>query len=1139
MISRNITIIVSGSSRENLLTDNSNHHEAYYLTPTLNSKSIGELYTFKNKILFKLINMKKKILLVIGLSLVIFFQAFAQNRTVTGTVTAKDDGLPIPGVTVKIKGTTLGTQTNSAGKYVISAPPGAILIFSSVGYSAFLSPAKGAVLNVILDVASQALGEVVVTSALGIKHSEKELGYATAEVTAKQLVATAATNIANGLTGKVSGLAVYELDNSVDPNIAIVLRGNRSLEGDNNALIVLDGVPMPGALLSSINPNDVADVTILKGAGSAAIYGSEASNGAVLITTKRGSSSGKPTIIYQNSVQAEKVAYYPKLQTTFGTYGGEGNYINPVTGFTEYVPYENEEYGPAYNGQLVQLGAPLDSLNGVKNMVRYSPYPVSPIDAFFQTGVTEQNDISYSQGDARNSIYISAQNAYRTTVVPNDKNIRNAFSVRGHHTDGIFSVDYSVAYSKTNISTYISNNNPLNSQYGISLPGSYVTTAGANDLYSSILQLPAFYNIKEFQNPYSDIGNPSNYPDAYAINPYWIVDEARRNEQRDVLLGQLKLAVDVTKWLNVSYHISDNFGLDQERYTKAEVDFSPYSVSDPLNAGSNQAVFKNGVSPGVVYDVFQYGDGTNNNPGYARLQGDALADFHPILSKDFKTDLLLGNSIYQLYDKYQITGSNQLLVNNFYNINTIGGQPVAQEGSYLIRNISLFGDFNVSYKGFLSLEGTFRNEQDSRLSKSERSFNYPSGKVSFVPTDIIPSLKDNDILTYAKFYGSLSQVGNINIGPYEINNTYNVTSSGQLVFPYGSLGGLSAGTTNFSPTLKPEITTETEVGTELAFLKNRIDLNFSYYNSFDRNQTVPITTPIPTGYNLSVLNIGETQSQGYEFQLTGQVLTQELNHIGWTFGANFSINNSKVISLLPGVNQLSLGGLDYAVVGQPFPLLQGTDFLRDPQGKVIIGPTGYPQTSSGVTTFGRTTPKYDLGINTSWTYKFVNLSAVFEYRGGDVTYNALGATLAFTGASAYSASNDRERFIYPNSVIQTGPNTFVPNNSISIQDGNYGFWQTSAFTSVQSPFVTSGAFWKLRELDLTFNLDKFIKKSKFMKGLSVALTGRNLFIWVPKENSYTDPEFSDTLPTSSARGFSDINELPGTRVFGGSVKVTF
>ena len=1079
--------------------------------------------------------MKKLLLVSLCFLMLSITQVFAQNRTVTGTVTAKDDGLPIPGVTVKVKGTPNGTQTNSAGKYTLNnVPTGATLVFSFVGYASQSVAAKGAVANIVLGVASGELGEVVVTTSLGIKHSEKELGYATASVSPKELTATAATNIANGLTGKVAGLAVYELDNSIDPNIAIVLRGNRSLEGNNNALIVLDGTPMPGALLSSINPNDIADVTILKGAGSAAIYGSEASNGAVLITTKKG--SGKPTIVYENSIQAEKVAFYPKLQTQFGIYGGEPS-NNAVTGFANYVPWENQQFGPAYNGQLVPLGVPLDSANGTQIMVPYKADAVSPIKQFFNTGITEQNDVSYSQGDAKNSIFLSAQNADRTGVVPNDKNVRDAFSVRGHHTDGIFSADYSVGYSRTTISTYIANNNPLYAQYGITLPGSYVTSAGDNDLYSSILQLPAFLNLSAYKDPNSDQGNASNFYDAYAINPYWIVDDARRNEQRDVLLASLKLSLDPTKWLTLSYHLSDNYGIDQERYTKAEVDFTPYSIAAAGNDGGTPLDFATtGKSLGSVYDVYQYGDGTNNNPGYARIQGDALVDFHPTLSKDFKTDLLLGNSIYQEQDKYEITGSNALLVDNFYNVNTIGGQPVAAEGNYLIRNISYYGDLNISYKGYLSLEGTYRNEHDSRLSAAERSFSYPSAKLSFVPTDIIPALKNNDILSYAKFYGSLSKVGNININPYQINNTYSIANG----FPYGSLGGLTASTENYSPTLKPEITTETEIGTELSFLKNRIDFNFSYYNSFDKNQTVTINTSTATGYSSELVNIGETQSQGYEFQLTGQILTQAANKFGWTLGGNFSINNSKVIALIPGSSgQLYLGDDEYAVVGKPFPMLEGTDFVRNAQGQVIVNAkTGYPTTSGALTEFGRTTPKYDLGITSSWTYKFVTLGAVFEYRGGDVVYNSIGQTLTFAGSSYYSASNGRQSFIYPNSVIQTG-STYTKNTNVAVQDGNYGFWQESQFTGTTSPWVTSGAFWKLRELNLTFNLDQFIKKTKYMKGLSVALTGRNLFIWTPKENTYTDPEFSDTGAGSSTRGYNDANELPGTRVFGGSVKVTF
>ncbi|MBS1502427.1 MAG: TonB-dependent receptor, partial [Bacteroidetes bacterium] len=762
-----------------------------------------------------------------------------------------------------------------------------------------------------------------------------------------------------------------------------------------------------------------------------------------------------------------------------------------------------------------------------------SALATNPIQEFFQTGYTEQNDISFQQGDSKNSFYMSAQNAYRTTVVPDDKNVRDAFSVRGHRTYGIFSVDYSVGYTKTSVSTYVHNDNDMG------VVGSYVTNAGAADLYSSVLQWPAFLNIKNYSNSNSDIANPSNFYDAYAINPYWIIQHTRDNYDKDVLLSQLKLKLDPTDWLTASYQFSNNFGIYNERLTKDEVDFSPYGLSDPFGAGNVPSGFTGtGKSLGSVYDRYQFGDGTSNGDGYNRVEGDAVLDFHHTFFKDFKTELIVGNSIFQEYLKDQWTGSNQLLIPNLYNINYIGGLIQANEYEAKIRQIAYFADLDISYKGWLTLEGTFRNEQDSRLSKAERSFNYPSVKLAFVPTDAIPALKDNKILSYAKIYGELSQVGEINIGPYEIQNLYVIAPG----FPYGSIGGLNQSTVNFSSSLKPELTKEVEVGAELAFFDNRLDVNYDYYDQRDRNQTVQIGTTITTGYGSSVVNIGETRSWGHEVQVTGQILTQAANKIGFSLGVNFSDNMSKVLSLLPGTNSLSLGNGQYAQVGQPFPLLEVTDFVRDPQGRVVVNSvTGYPSTDqTKLATEGRTTPQYIVGITPTLSYKFVSLAAVFEYRGGYVVWNQLGGTMTFTGSSALTTEAGRQSFVYPNSVIQTSPGVYVPNTNVTVANGNYGFWQGSAFPNTQSPFVTSGDFWKLREIDLNFKLDQFIKQSKFIKGASIAFTGRNLFYWVPKSNIWTDPEFSnETNPTSSLRGVNNANQLPGTRIFGADLKLTF
>jgi TonB-linked SusC/RagA family outer membrane protein len=1076
--------------------------------------------------------MKQKLLIIFCISFLFIQQTFAQNRTITGVVTDKEDGQPIPGATVRVAGTTVGALSDKDGKYSIIAADGQSISVSFIGYVSQTLPVIGkSKVNFILTGTANQLGEVVVTGALGIKHSEKELGYAVAKVTAKELTLTNVTNIANGLTAKISGLGVYTLDNGVDPNVAIVLRGNRSLQGNNNALIVLDGVPIPGATLGSINPNDIADVSILKGAGSAALYGSEASNGAILITTKRGTSDGKPVITYQNSFQFEKVAFYPKLQTRFGIYGGESlasGYVDPITGAPRYVPYENQQYGPEYDGSMVQLGAPIGSPDGPVQMVKYSPFPTSPIKAFFETGITEQNDISFSQGDSKNSFFISAQNAYRTTVVPNDKNIKNAFSIRGHRTYGIFSADYSVGYTRTSISTYATP-----AQGG----GSYVTTSGYADLYSSILQLPAFLDIKKYKDPDGYYGNASDYYDAYAINPYWVVNKSRVNSQRDVILSSLNLKLDPTNWLTASYHISNNFGIAQQRFTQQEVNFTDYALSDYFSAGNTPSGFKTtGKAPGRLYDFYSYGDGTTNPDGYARVQGDAILDFHHTFAKDFKVNLIVGNTIWERNLKSQFTGSNSLLLKDFYNINTIGGLVTASERQEKIRQISYFSDLTINYKGYLTLDMTFRNEQDSRLAKAQRSFNYPSAKIAFIPTDAFGFLKNNSILNYAKIYGSVSRVGNISVGPYTINNVFTLSPG----FPYGSLGGLSASTDNFSSSLKPELTSEIEVGTELSFFNSRLGLNLTYYNQHVKNQTVPINTSITTGYNTSLINIGETKSSGTEIQVTGDVLTQAQNKVGLRLGANFSNNESEVVSLLPGVNSLNLGFSQYAEVGKPFPLLKGTDFERDAQGRVIVdSKTGYPSTAQGLTTFGRTTPKYNLGLTAAVSYKIVTLSAVAEYRGGSVVFNGIGQALTFSGAGYTTASAGRQPFVYPNSVIETAPGVFTPNTNVSVQNGNYGFWQSSAYPNTQSPFVSSGAFWKIREASLSFNLNSLVRKSKYINGASLSLTGRNLFIFVPKSNPWTDPEFAAVDPTTNTRGVNNVGQTPGTRVFGANLKLTF
>nr|WP_294946436.1 SusC/RagA family TonB-linked outer membrane protein [uncultured Mucilaginibacter sp.] len=1064
--------------------------------------------------------MKKLLLVSLCFLMLCVTQVFAQNRTVSGTVVAKDDGLPVPGATVKVKGTTIGTQTTTTGKFTLSVPAGSTLVVSFLGYTTQeVKLGAGDVVNVSLEPSFAQIGEVVVTGAMGVKRAQKELGYSTTRVTGKEINATNVTNFANGLTAKVAGLAVQTVDNSIDPNLRITLRGNRSLSGNNTALIVVDGVPIPGGSISSINPDDIAETQILKGAGAAAIYGSEASNGAIIITTKRGTNDGKPVITYGNSFQFKTVGFFPELQRMYGPYGGEpAPYVDPVTGFSLYTPYENQLYGPAFDGSEVQVGYPAGGPDGPVLKVKYAALAQNPITSFFNRGIVEQNQVAFQQGDAKNSFYFSAQNVIDKGVVPKDKSTRTAVSVRGAKTFGMFKADYSVSYTRTSISTY-----------GTGYNGAL--------LFTSVMQWPAFLDIKQFQDSNNGtFANPSDFYDAYAINPYWITDNARSNRQRDVFLSNLKLSLTPTKWLDIAYNVSQNFGNYQQRDTRSQVNFTPYSISDPYGAGSVQSGFPTGLVQGQVNDFTLFGDGTAGINPYSRLQGDATINMHYTFFKDFKTSLLLGNTIYQRSLNSISAGSNSLLIKDFYNINTISGFAFAGTSYAKIRQIAYFADLNIGYKDYLFLEGTIRNDNDSRLPKVNRSFWYPSAKVSFVPTEAISFLKGSKILNYAKFYLSLSRVGNISVGPYNIFNTVGVTGG----FPYGSLGGLSLGTTNFSPTLKPEIISEIETGTELSFFDSRLNVRATYYKQNSKNQTLTVRTSGATGYNFAVLNAGEIQSSGEEFEVRG-ILLSNPKGFGWDIGTNFSINDSKVLSLIPGINQLDLGGGITAVVGQPFPVYKGTDMNRDPNGNVIVSATtGLPSLNPTQVNFGRTTPKYIWGITNNFSYKFVSLGATAEYRGGYIINNQIGSTLNFAGSSLISTLAGRQKFVYPGSVINTGTAAapvYTPNTNITVQDGNYGFWQSSAYNSTNQPRVSSAAFWKLREVNLNFNLTQFVKNTRYIKGLNLSFTGRNLFLWKPKNNPWSDPEFSDTA--GNAVGVTSANQVPGQRIYGADLKVTF
>ncbi|SEN15214.1 TonB-linked outer membrane protein, SusC/RagA family [Mucilaginibacter gossypiicola] len=1054
--------------------------------------------------------MKKLLLVSLCLLVLSMTQVFAQNRTVTGTVTAKDDGLPIPGVTVKVKGTTIGTQTNAAGKFSLSIPENSTLVFSFISYETQeIASAQRINFNVVMVSAAKQLGEVVVQAAYGVQKQARAVGYASTTVDSKLLTESKVTNIANGLTGKVAGLQINTVNNGVNPDVRIVLRGNRSINGNNQALVVVDGTPVSSNFINQINPNDIDNVTVLKGAGAAAIYGSEGSNGVLLITTKRG--SGAPTITYTNSTQIENFSYFPKLQREFG--GGAGEVIDPNTGFYGYVPYENQSFGPKFDGSTVQLGVPV--ADGSVQSVKYASTGKDPRLAFFDTGLTEQNDLSYQSGDANSSFYMSAQDVYTKGIVPNDRNRRTGLRVAAMKKYGIFTTDYSIGYTKTTTN--------------VSGPDFFQ----GRGVYWNVLNQQADVDLRKYQNLTDKFSDVNGFYNAYYPNPYWQTVYSRQKTTKDALVGNASFKIAPVKWFDATYKVSMSYGWQQYKATVAETDFSPYAVSDPFGTSNiaSQVKFK----PGSVADASYFGDG---GTGYSRLQGDLFLTFKHKIG-DFTGNLLLGNTVYTKYINVVTNGSNNLLINNFYNLAYRTGEPLAGTAQFRQNLIGYFGDLNIAYKDWAFLEVTGRNDKSSLLSQANRSFFYPSAKLTVVLTDAIPALKNKKTLSYAKVRGSYSKVGQVDINPYSLQNVFASTAGA----PFGSTPALSLSSQLNNPNLKPELSYEKEVGLELGFLDNRVYFAGTYYNTHTKNQTFPVAISPASGYSTSVQNLGEVENYGWEFELKGSPVVKA-GDFSWDLGANLSLLQNKVLSLQDGTNEFQLlynngtASNSYAIVGKPFPYIKGTDLVRDPQGRVVVNAsTGLPTLTANVVPLGNAAPKAILGITTSFKYKFVTLSAVAEYRGGYFINNIVGQALNFTGTSAVSASAGRQRFIYPNSVIQTGANTYVPNTSISIPDGNTGFWTSSAYYNATSTYVNSAAFWKLREVALNFDLYRFIKNQKVIKGLQFGLVGRNLLLFRPKSNPWTDPEYS--IDNSNAVGTTNENQTPPTRLYGASLTVKF
>jgi TonB-linked SusC/RagA family outer membrane protein len=1043
--------------------------------------------------------MRKLLLIITVLFFGLGMQAFAQDRQISGKVTSSEDGSPLPGVSVAVKGTSKGTTTGADGSYKIAVGNGASLTFSFVGFdNRTVAVGNQSVINVALGSNTSELQEVVIT-ALGVQRSKESLGYAATTIKGSEINQARAVSVASALQGKVSGLQINTINNGVNPSNRVVLRGNRSLLGNNEALVVIDGTVSTGDVLNFLNPNDIDDVTVLKGANAAALYGSDASNGALIITTKRGS-AGAPKISVSNTTFVEEISFMPKFQSGFG--GGTEAYSRI------YIPFENQSFGPAYTGAQDDLGMPLE--DGTLQKINYSDKPNAKLNSF-DKGVTTQTAVSLSVGDKASTFFISAQQNNTKAVVPGDVKTQTALRMNASHEYSKFKGAFNIGYTTNSID---------------------FTTS---DFYNTILNTPGqvpldeYRNWRDFKNADGSLNyaHPNNYFNAYFYSPFFNKDVNRRNEINTTLSGNVELTYKATSWLSFLARVGIT---KKDYYGKAFQEKFKYSAYAKSVADFAEA--QNDLN-GAVFD-YNFSDNRFSS------------DFFLTADKSFgafTTTFIAGiNNKENTFKAVSASGSS-LVIPGLYNVGNRVGEPGVGQSDSKTRLIGAYADLTVGYNKYLYVHVSGRNDWSSVLGKTNRSFFYPGVDVSLVLTEAIPSMRELTFLSFAKIRAAATKVGTINVGPYALQTTFNPGN-----FPYGSLAGFSVGNTLPDPNLSPEFTNSYEIGGEFSFLNNRVNLELAYYTQKTTGQTLFTSTSQATGYSTALINTGTLENSGFELDLKTTPV-KLANGFQWDMNLNFSQVDNKVVELFQGINELNLSnfygltgdaslGQVFATVGEQYPTIKVLAYRRDPAGRIIVNSeTGYPSLAPGLKTIGQSNPKYRLGLTTSLKYKGFNLNAVAEYRAGNYIYHGLASTMWFTGVAEATAAYGRERFVMPNSVIANADGTFTPNTNITVKDGGLGAWDSNLRRYGEN-FVTSAAFWKLRELALSYNIpNKILASTKFIKSASVGLVGRNLITLLPKENLYTDPEFANT--TTNAVGLNTNAQTPPTRTYGFTVNLGF
>ncbi len=1068
--------------------------------------------------------MRKLTIWLMGLFFITSLNLANAQTSVSGAVTSSDDGGTLPGVSVVIEGTSLGTTTDMDGKYVLSVPDGsAALVFSFIGMETQTVAFSGqTVINVVMNSTALQLDEFVVT-AIGISREKKELGYNVQTVNADVIASKPNADIVNSLAGRTSGVQITSSAGDAGASTHIVIRGAASITGNNEPLFVVNGMPVmaggggggvAGVTTSSrsidINPEDIESITVLKGGAATALYGVRAANGALIITTKSGKNLTARKIEFSSSVGFDMVSQLPERQSTYaqglgGVWGAttNGNF-GPAIADLEYdgIATNQSEFG-----SLVPVGTG----NGM---------PAQAYDAydFFQTGISTNNSLSISNGNDQGSFFFSMSNLEKDGIVPNNHFGRTTLRLNATtklHEKVTLGTDFSYANS---VATQI--------QKGSNTSG----------IMLGLLRTPAsFDNMAGYEFP---DGTQRSYRGGGGYdNPNWVSNNIAYNENVNRFTGSGNLNVRFNDMFSLSFN--------------AGIDWFARRFVNKFAANSNT------YKGGYLQEYMNYAGNFNS---------DLLLNFQKDISDNLNIKATIGGNMYSTYSKYLTADATGLEIPGFDQLSNSAVNTVAS-GIYNHRTMAVFADVHIAYMNMLYLGVTGREDWSTTMPEANASAFYPSASLGFVFTEL-EALKGNNILSYGKFRVSAARTANI-AGAYSTSSYFYQGGTGDgwtngVSFPYMSLAGFSLGSGLGNADLKHETMDSWEIGMDVRLLNNRIGLDVSYFNNLNSDLLLWVPIAASTGFTAQFMNAATMESEGIELSLDATVVNS--GGFEWNVFANFTKMTNTVVELAEGVENLFLAGFVdpqvRAVAGEEYGSIYGFDYYRGADGNILINddPTdnyrdGYPWTDDReMMKLGNVNPDWTANITNTLSYKDLTFSFMWDIKRGGLMYNGSVFTMNYFGTSLQT--ENREVYYTPEGTIDFD---LTPAENIVVFEGNYGHLDAdgnpvSTGITNATPVVldeawyrghggnfgggaTTGALeptdWiRLRDVTLSYNLPI---KNTFIKKSSIFFTGKNLFLYTPY--SGVDPE-TNLTGNSNGQGMDYFNS-PGAKTYMFGLKVTF